>query len=255
MKLKILGNSGGALKNSYSMSSLINNHILFDCGTGLLNISNETLPNITDVILSHCHLDHTAMLPFLLDFKVGNSTNASVTVHCLEETAETLRAYMFNDLVWPDFEKIYVYDTPILKFNIIKPFETFNIKAATFTPLPVIHQVPTIGLCLHGEHENFVFIADIIDAEPETWDYINNLDNLKQMVMEVSFPNSLEAIAKASYHLTPRSFKELLDTNLPKDIRLYYCHIKPRYMDNIIEEMRFLGEHISPLEIDQTIVL
>lgn len=252
MELQILGNSGGALKNSFSMASVINSHILFDCGTGLLNLSSELLPNITDVVLSHCHLDHTAMLPFLLDFKVGNSTNATVTVHCLEETAQTLRENMFNDHVWPNFEKIYVYDTPILRFNIIQPYEQFTIGRAKLTVLPVIHQVPTIGLCLHGEKENFVFIADLINAEPQFWDYINNLENFRRMVMEVSFPNSLEAIAKASYHLTPRNFKDLMDKHIPENTKMYYCHIKPRYIDNIIEEMRFLGEHVKPLGINQT---
>lgn len=251
MKIQILGNSGSGLFGAHSMSSLINENILFDCGTGLVNLDANKLTNITDVVLSHVHLDHTAMLPFLLDYKAGTAT-PTVTVHCLEETAKKLETHVFNGYIWPNFTKIIINGAPVLKYNIIQPYEKLNLGQVQLTPLPIIHQIQTIAICLHSPRENFVFIADIYDAEDKFWQYLANLDNFSQMVIETSFPNHMEKIAIDSYHLTPQMLQRLIQKTPPTVEKIYYCHTKPAFIPQIAQEINDLNDkRISPLQIGQ----
>jgi glyoxylase-like metal-dependent hydrolase (beta-lactamase superfamily II) len=59
--------------------------ILIDAGTGVGDLTFPELRVIDHVFLTHSHLDHVAMLPFLLD-TVGADRERPVKVHVQEAT-------------------------------------------------------------------------------------------------------------------------------------------------------------------------
>lgn len=248
MQLKILGNMGGSCLDSLSTAALINDNVLVDCGTGAQNLSIEDIGKIDDVILTHSHLDHTVMLFFLLECKIGKG---GVTLHCLQETADAIRRNIFNDDIWPDMEHIKVDGDSLLNIEIIKPYETVTIAGQRITPLPVEHAIPTNAYCLHGDKENFVFIADLIDAEDKFWDYLGRLENFNRMTIELSFPDRMRGIAEESRHLTPSSLAELMK-KIPSHVQIYYCHVKPQFQGEIMKEAeKILGDRAQPLQLGQ----
>ena len=247
MRLKILGNMGGSCRGQYSSSALINDSLLLDVGTGAQQLSLARMLKIDDVLLTHSHLDHMAMLFFLMDCQIGRK-NRSLQVHCLKETAVALRRFFFNDHIWPDFENIKVDGVPIMEFNYLTPYQRQTINGCDITPLPVQHTVPTVGYCLHGDGEDFVFISDILDADDDCWEYLNNLKRFRRMTIEISFPDEMEKVAKDSFHLTPKMLERLLK-KIPSGVEVFFCHAKPQVYGEVLQqvEARFVGR-VKPLQ-------
>ena len=248
MRLRILGNAGGSCRGFYSMSALVNDQILLDAGTGVQRLGIGQVKKVEHVLLTHSHLDHTAMLFFLMDCQIG--AHPGLRVHALQETATALRKGFLNDKIWPDFENIKINGNAVMSFRYLKPYQTVELCGCKITPLPVRHAVPTLGFCLHGEREDFVFVSDIIDADAAFWRYLKSLKRLRRMTMEVSFPDSMAAVAKESCHLTPKSFAGLLK-KIPAGVEVFYCHTKPQAAARVGEEMRrHFGSSVKPLKRD-----
>lgn len=236
MKMKILGSSGSQFDGLHTTSLLIGDRLLLDAGTGTSTLGVEAIDRIENVLLTHCHLDHTATLCFIADCRIGGKNGHGLRVRCLQETADALREGMLNGKIWPDFEKIVIDGVPLMSFEIFKPFEQLEIDGIRITPLPVEHQVPTSGFCLEGDKGNFLVLIDMDGMPDETLQFINKIPDLHAMTMEVSFPEGMETLAKAAGHLTPLMLGELLD-KMPGEVPVYYCHLKPRYHKEIVAQM------------------
>jgi cAMP phosphodiesterase len=250
MKLRVLGNMGTSCKNTYSSSLLIDEHFLIDAGTGAFRLSLENIDHIGDVMITHSHLDHLAALCFLADCRIGGTNGHGLTVHCLSETAQAIREHMLNNTIWPDFENIKIDGTPLMSFNIINSLEPFTIHDNLITPLAVEHTAPTTGYCLHGARENFVVFFDFWDASEAVFTYLRQLENFNRMTIEVSYDEGNEALAKSAGHLTPILLEKRLE-KLPPDIKLFYCHLKPRSEALIHEQMqRRFGNKVAFLSND-----
>ena len=71
MKIQVLGCCQGKLPGYYTTAFLLNDHILLDAGEIAELFRIEEQYTITDVLLTHAHLDHIAGLPFLGDIIFG----------------------------------------------------------------------------------------------------------------------------------------------------------------------------------------
>lgn len=253
MKLRVLGNAGNAVGTCYTTSVLVDETLSIDAGTGLHRLSLEELLRVKDVVLTHSHLDHVVMLCFLVDVHVIKGS--AVRVHCLPETAEAIRGGLLNNRVWPDMEKILVGGVPVVSFNLLTPFESFEVGGRRLTPLPVNHGVPALGYCLHGAEENFVFCSDMIDAPAQFWAYVRRLENFRRMTMEISFPSGMSELARLSHHLTPAMMVELLAEKAPEQVEVLYNHAKSDFVEQIRREVAELGgtRVIRPLLQDEVI--
>ena len=248
MKLRILGATGTQCRGAHSMSALVNESLLLDAGTGAFNLGMEEINGIADALITHSHLDHTAMLCFLAETRIGGPDGHGLRVRCLPDTAEAIRRGFLNGEIWPDFENLHLNGQALMSFAPFAPFEKLEIGGASITPFPVEHEVPTVGFCLHGERENFVFIADIFEMPEATCAYLNGLSNFRRMTVEVSFPEGSEKTAAVSGHLTPKTLEALL-AKLPSEVEVFYCHMKPRYQDEIMEQMqKRFGDRARPLQ-------
>ena len=67
MLVRVLGCSGGIGGNLRTTSMLVDQDILVDAGTGVGDLSLSELQLVDHVFITHSHLDHVAMLPFLVD--------------------------------------------------------------------------------------------------------------------------------------------------------------------------------------------
>ena len=108
-----------------------------------------------------------------------------------------------------------------------------------------------MGFCLHGARENLVWFSDICGADPEVWEWMNNLENFNRVVMEASFPEEDDDLARVSGHLTPASLEALLK-NLRGDLRVYCGHVKPREANVVAAQLRArFGDRATLLEAGQ----
>ncbi|MEO6118690.1 MAG: 3',5'-cyclic-nucleotide phosphodiesterase [Methylotenera sp.] len=252
MQIKILGCSGGIGGELLTTSMLVDHDILIDAGTGVGDLSMEELLAIDHIFVTHSHLDHIAFIPLLLDTVMGIRTKP-VTVHATQETLATLCTHIFNWKVWPDFNAIPDKIQPFLLYNEVKLDEMINIHGRKFTPIPANHVIPAIGYQVDSGENSLVFTGDTTVCD-ELWRKVNEIDNLKYLIIETAFSNSEYELAALSMHLCPATLATELSklkikqnaTFANNQVEVFITHLKPGESEIIMREIAESGLTPSP---------
>lgn len=244
MKVRLLPSMAGRDSQLQCLTSfLIDDHIAVDGGSIGFALKPEEMARVRHVVVTHTHTDHTASLPIFIA-EAFVSLDGPVTIYGLPEVVSALREFVFNDKMWPNFEKIPLMNgkSSTIRFETIEPRRTVEIGGLAVTPIPVNHIVPTVGLVVQADGAAVTFTSDTYVTD-EIWEVARGAENLKAVFVDISFPNELAKLAADSKHLTP----ELLDGELKKlgrEVEVYAVHIKPTNRDEVIRQ---LGELDNPL--------
>lgn len=241
MMVEVLGCSGGVAKGFDSTCLRLGKNVLLDAGTGASKLTATEMLSIKDILISHSHLDHIAAICFITDQDIENRKE-STRIHALPETVASFRRFVVNEVLWPEIEKVVINGVQMVEMHTLVPFETITVDGLKITPFPVIHAVPTLGFCLHGEEYEMVFISDMINADKEVWEWINGREKLKYFISEAAFPNRLEEIARISKHLTPQMLEDVCLKLSQSGVEFYATHIKPLYHDAVSKELEDLKQ-------------
>ena len=238
MLIKIIGGHGSVLLGYKSTSFLIDDKLLIDAGSVASGTDINQQLVIKDILISHCHLDHICDLAFIAD-NCFNLKKFPFTVYTSSFAKDAIESHFFNDTIWPDFTKLPNEKNPIIKLNAVKSFETIELGDYKVTFIPVNHPGGGHGFIIQKGDMSVLFTQDTGETE-EIWKESKKLTNLKAIFTEISFPNSMEDLAKISFHHTSNTLaQETL--KMPADIPIYLTHIKPNYQDQIIDEVKALG--------------
>lgn len=224
MKLRILGCSGGIGANLRTTAMLLDDDVLIDAGTGVGELTLDEMVRIDHVFVTHSHLDHICSIPFLVD-TVGYLRSTPLTVYATRETVDALRTHVFNDSIWPDFTRLPRPEAPYLQFREIVRGETLTLAGRRITALPADHLVPAVGYWLDSGAASLVLTGDTgpVDA---LWKIVNNIGNLRFLIIETAFCNRDYAIAMCSRHLCPSLLAaEIGKLRVPAEI--FITHLKP----------------------------
>ncbi len=235
MRIRILGCSGGIGAGSRTSAMLIDSDILLDAGTGIGDLELTELNSIRHVFLTHAHLDHIAGLPMLVDSIFEEEFEVPVNVYARQETLNALKAHLFNDVIWPDFSKIPDPDNPMLRYVVCNPGDTVSIDHRDFHAVDVQHSVPSLGYTVKNSGGIFAVSGDT-KTNQTLWPVLNACDDLKVLVIEVSFSDEHEKLATTAGHYCPSTMcrdLELLNHN--PDIWL--TGMKPGQEDIILEQV------------------
>lgn len=235
MKVRILGCSGGiGGRQLRTTSMLVDNDILIDCGTGVGDLSIAELAQIDHVFLTHSHLDHIACLPLMLD-TVGDMRNRPLTVHATPATIEILGNHVFNWAVWPDFTEIPSAEKPFLRFEPLDIGDTVLLEGRRIVALPADHTVPAVGYQLDSGKASLVFSGDTGPC-PALWQAVNQIANLRTLIIETAFSNRERQLAALSKHLCPESLREEL-SSLQRHAEIFITHLKPGQSELTMQEI------------------
>jgi cAMP phosphodiesterase len=236
MKVKLLPSSTSDSQRQSLTTFLINDTLAIDGGSIGFALVPEEMAAFRDIIVTHAHSDHTASLPIFIA-EAFPELNGPVTIYGLPEVISALRDFVFNDQIWPDFEKIQLSNGSgaAIRFKILEPRRAIEVCGLTVRPIPVNHVVPTVGLIVSDAHVSIVFTSDTYITD-EIWHTARAVDNLKAIFVDVSYPNQLEELAAASKHLTPQSLASDL-TKLDRDVEIYAVHIKPSNRDQVMRQL------------------
>ena len=234
MRIRILGCSGGIGASSRTSAMLIDDDVLIDAGTGIGDLALEDLSTIRHVFLTHAHLDHVAGLPMLIDCVFQEDFDVPVTVYARRETLQAIQAHLFNDVIWPDFAVIPIAENPMLKYHQLGPDETVNINHRNFRAIDVMHSVPALGYTVQNSGGVFAVSGDT-KTNTTLWPVLNACDDLRVLVIEVSFPDEYEALAATAGHYCPKTMCEDL-RRLEHDPDIWLTGMKPG------EEQRILAQ-------------
>ncbi|MDH3549414.1 MAG: 3',5'-cyclic-nucleotide phosphodiesterase [Gammaproteobacteria bacterium] len=204
MRIRVLGCSGGIGAGARTSAMLVDNDVLIDAGTGIGDLDLEDIDTIRHVFLTHSHLDHVAGLPLLVDRVFDEDVATPLTVYARKETLAAVQAHLFNDVIWPDFGKLPSKEKPMLRYQVCSPGDTITIGHRDFQAVDVIHSVPSLGFTVQNSGGAFAVSGDTKTNET-LWPVLNACDELKILVIEVSFPDEMASLAQESGHYTPKS--------------------------------------------------
>lgn len=226
MDLRVIGCHGGETPKHRTSAFVVGGRLAIDAGSLTSGMTVADQAELAACLVSHAHLDHIRDLATLADNRCQMRC-APLVVAGTRETIAALRAHFFNNLIWPDFSKIPSDDQPTLVFQEIPLEEPVALGGYTVRAVPVSHTIDTAGFVVDDGRDAIAYSGDTGPTE-RFWEVLNELPNLRGLLMEVSFPNDEQGLATASGHHTPRTLGvELAKFRAPADLPTLLYHIKP----------------------------
>lgn len=233
MQLNILGCSGAKSVGKSPTSFLIDDKILIDCGSVVSKLeSSFILENIECVLLTHSHFDHIIELPFLLELILQNG-NDSFPVYASKDSIESLYSNIFNYQCWPNLFEISKKRNKNLQLLEYSNLNQIDFQDYTITPIKVNHTVTTHGFIIDNGEVSIGFTGDTY-ATDLFWEQCNKKENLKAVIVDVSFPGNMPEDAEITKHMSTEVLARELDKLNSKDIKILVSHMKP----NLVEEIK-----------------
>lgn len=240
MKIKVLGCTGAELPGHNQPGFLLDGKILFDAGS-LTNVLDERAQmKIENIFITHAHLDHIKSIPFFADNIAIKNSGHRVNIIGIPPVLQTIKKNILISSVWPDFTKIPHPSNAILNLVEIKPGESRKFGSYTITPYEVNHSVPAVGYMIEDKNIKRLFYTGDTGPTSGTWKKIGD-KKIDSLIIEVSFPNSMEGMAILTGHLTARLLRKELSKIKHMPERIYITHLKAQYFRVISSEIRKLN--------------
>jgi len=240
MRLWVLGCSGADFPGYHLSSFLLDQKILLDAGSLTRVLSEEDQMKIENIFVTHAHLDHIMGIPFLTDNIIVGKHRNRINLFAIPSVIETIKRDLFNSAVWPDFTEIPNLEHSILNLMELKVGQPIWFDEITVTPYRVSHTVPAVGFFVEEKGKRCFFYTGDTGPAEETWNKL--LDKkIDSLIIDVSFPNQLEALSLRTGHLTPLLLQADLLKIKPAPESVYVTHIKPQYERVIKKELQELG--------------
>lgn len=238
MKLRVLGSSGAEFPGYNAPAFLIDSRLLLDGGTIGSRLSESEQWKIKNILITHSHLDHIKGIPFLADNIVIKNRRHSITLLGIGETLTALRENLLNDKLWPDFTRISAAIDPVIRLKSISECRAFKIDGYTIKACRVDHTVPAVGYVIKDLSGRVLLYTGDTGPTNDIWRAAPRVD---VVIVEVSFPNNLEALAIKTGHLTAGLLAGELEKMTNFQGRIFVTHPKPQYIDRIRKEIHRIG--------------
>ena len=235
MKIEILGCSGGIGNGLKTTTFLLDEQLLVDAGTGVELLSLDRMLQIRDVVITHSHLDHIVGLPLMLA-TIYDQHKHPIDLYALPEVITALQNHIFNWTVWPDYTTL-PEERPIIRLHPINVGDQLKLQGKDIKVLPAAHPTPTVGYFISNGENSFAFTGDngINDA---LWPILNTCKP-DLLIIDVSFTDEVDELARLSGHLTPSHLADQL-ASFTHPARVMITHLKPGFEDTIMQQCRQL---------------
>ena len=242
MHIKFLGAHNCESQAARLISLLIDDCLVLDAGGLTSSLSFEAQLKLKAIVLSHHHYDHIKDIPLLAMNLYLNG--ASIDIYGTLPVRDALLENLLNNDLYPNFlEKPKA--EPVLRFNIIEPFQTVQIEGYRVLAVPIAHAVSSIGCQITSADGKTVFYTG--DTGPDLadcWGYVSP----QLLIIDVTASNRFEEFGKESGHLTPGLLqRELLSFQkirgyLPKVV---VVHMNPNLEGEIEAELFVVAKELN----------
>jgi ribonuclease BN (tRNA processing enzyme) len=255
MRVRVLGCYGNAVGSYRTTAFLVNDILLLDAGTVTEVLGDEEIKQIRHILVSHSHLDHLkGFFPFI-DQLVMLGAPHELELISAKEVLDIISQNLFNDLVWPDFTIIPSEQEALIRLEALEMERAQEIGALMVTPIPVNHTVYTIGFVIKEGDKGFMFTGDTGPTE-RFWEIAATEKGIEFIIADVSFPDRMRKFAQVSGHMTLSMLLEEIDRHGIGGKTVYLNHIKPIFLEEVVEEVRLLGrKNVRVLEQGSTITI
>jgi cAMP phosphodiesterase len=255
MELRVIGCHGGETPKHRTSAFVVDERLAIDAGSLTSGLDLRAQFRLHACLISHAHLDHMRDLATIAD----NRCQADCEPLIVGATASTIRAikkHFFNNLIWPDFSQIPSKTRPTIKFVELKPERRTKLGDYTVRSVLVAHTIESSGFIVESDDATIAYSGDTGPTN-RLWELLRKQDNLKALLMEVSFPNREQRLATVSGHHTPRTLAlDLQKFGTPQDLPTLLYHIKPVFQSEVEQECARLKKvNLTVMGLDDQFVL
>ncbi|MEA2073907.1 MAG: HD domain-containing protein [Campylobacterota bacterium] len=236
-KIRILGAYGTKAKGYGTSAFLLNRKNVIDAGNLLEPLNIESI-DIENIWMTHSHLDHIIDIAYILD-NYFNLRKKSLNIIGLPETIKAIKENFLNNTIWPDFSKIKLTasDEMAVTYTELEIGKEYDLgENDSLRAFETDHTVESCGYIYTKNSSSVLITADTYSLENLVKE-VDEHKHIKAIVVECSFPNELENLAKESKHLTAKLVFEQLEAIQRDDLKLYINHIKPSFFKKISDEI------------------
>jgi cAMP phosphodiesterase len=139
----------------------VNDTLLIDAGSATAVLTLRAQRKITDILVTHTHLDHVMTLGSLADNLYGKCPK-SINVWSIGEVIDGLKKFFFNNQIWPDFTSITGpgQDVPVVKLCQLPERRPIPVGTYSVTAVRVNHVVPSVALFIDKGNKTLLHIGD-----------------------------------------------------------------------------------------------
>jgi 3',5'-cyclic-nucleotide phosphodiesterase len=253
--LRVIGCHGGETPKHRTSAFVIGDTLAVDAGalTSGLEIADQM--KLTACLVSHAHMDHIRDLSTLADNRCQMRA-PPLTIAATAETIALLKRHFFNGLLWPDFTQIPSPQEPTIRYLELVPEKRVEIAGHQVRAVLVSHTIEAAAFVIEGPGGSIAYSGDTGPTE-RMWEVLNQLTDLKALLMEVSFPNHEQGLATSSGHHTPQTLaRELRKYKNPESLPTLLYHIKPVFQAIVERECAAIkGLSLEVLQLGDHFVL
>jgi 3',5'-cyclic-nucleotide phosphodiesterase len=255
MDLRIIGCHGGETPRHRTSSFVLDDRLAIDAGALTSGMELKAQCALEAVLVSHAHLDHIRDLATIADNRAQNQCKPLI-IAGTKETIKLLQKHFFNGKLWPDFTKIPSAAKPTITYLVLKPEVKTKIAGFTVRSILVSHTIECCAFIVEGKDGAIAYSGDTGPTK-RLWEVLNEVDNLKAMLMEVSFPNTEQRVATLSGHHTPQTLgPEMKKYKNAKELPTVLYHIKPVFEGQVERECAKLkGLNLAVLRLGEHFIL
>ena len=233
MKVRVLGAHQLESRDTRLTSFLIDGKLAVDAGSLTSELTLEEQESVEGILITHHHFDHCRDL---LTFGL-NTRGITTDVYACPEVLESLSTNLVNGTIYPDHTNSPA-NCPSLRFNALASGEENGVGGYSVVPVRVPHGPPTYGFQVTGpDNRKFFYSGDTGPGFSDGWGVISP----DVAFIETSYPDWMEADAKARGHLTPSLLAADLDRIRQKYGEMpsvWAVHLNPRYEEEIKEDLK-----------------
>jgi ribonuclease BN (tRNA processing enzyme) len=255
MDLRVIGCHGGETPKHKTSAFLINDELTFDAGSLTSGLELRAQCKLEACLVSHAHLDHIRDLATIADNRCQNDCPPLV-IAGTKGTLRVLKKHFFNNLIWPDFSVIPTPEKPTIRYLELRPEKPTMVAGHSVRAVMVDHTIEACAFIVESPHGAIAYSGDTGPTR-RFWQLLNEVPDLRALLMEVSYPDREQKLATVSGHHTPRTLgAEMKKYRAPKDLPTLLYHIKPTFQSQVERECASLkGVNLSVCRIGDHFVL
>lgn len=255
MDLRVLGCHGGETSSHRTSAFLLDETLSLDAGALAAGLDLAGQCRLEATVISHAHMDHVRDLAMVADNRCQNDCPPLV-VAGTRGTLDILRKHFFNNLLWPDFSVLPTPESPTIRFLEIEPERPVEVAGRHVLAIPVNHTIETCAFIVESGGAAIGYSGDTGPTD-RFWEVLNTTQNLRAVLVEVSYPNAQQKMATLSGHHTPKSLAvDLRKLEDHEDLPTLLHHIKPTFQSEVERECaRLKGLNLSVLGLGDQFVL
>ena len=255
MDLKVVGCHGGETPKHRTSAFVLDERVALDAGSLTSGLDLAAQMRLEACLISHAHLDHIRDLATIADNRCQAEAEP-LLVAANKATIDALKKHFFNNIIWPDFSQIPSGGQPTIKFVELEPEKPIEIAGYKVRAVNVSHTIDTSGFILEGARGAIAYSGDTGPTD-RLWELLNEVENLRALLLEVSFPDREQGLATVSGHHTPQTLvHDLKKLTNPKDVPTLLYHIKPVFQREVEKQCAKLkGVNLAVTALDDRFVL